>query len=64
MAGSIQVTKQTQARFGAGFTIGDLRAFVDACDGVADGTRVTVAHHESRDQRDSSTTTITVHGAA
>lgn len=64
MVGSIQVTKRTSATFTSSFTLGDLRAFMEACDGVADSARVQVEHYVSRDQRDPSTTTITVHGAA
>lgn len=64
MPGSIQVTKRTSATFTSSFTLGDLRTFLQACDGVAASARVQIEHYTSRDQRDPSTTTITVHGAA
>jgi hypothetical protein len=59
----IRVTKQTSITFYGSVTLGDLRAFLRQCDGVDDTATVEVKHYQG-DQRDGSSTTITVHGAA
>jgi len=60
---TIRVTKQTAVTFTGPITLGDLRRFVEQCDGVDDSAPVNVKHHDATDQRDDTYTTITVGGA-
>lgn len=60
---NLNVTKQTSVVFGPSFTLAELREFVKACETLKPTAKVTVTKYESRDQRDSTTTTITVNDA-
>lgn len=59
----IQVTKSTSATFSRSLSLAELRQFVAACNGLSSSARVTVTKYDSRDQRESSTITITVNDA-
>lgn len=60
----IRVTKHTEVTFYGSFSLGDLRAFLRQCDGIDARAAVQVKHHAAVDQRDDTSTTITVLGAA
>lgn len=60
---NIKVTKQTSVTLGSSFTLAELREFVGACHTLSPTARVQVTKYDARDQRDNSTTTITVNDA-
>jgi hypothetical protein len=59
MPGRVQIDRTTTVNLYGAFTVGDLLA---ALDGLPSSARVSIKHHDATDQRDSSSTTITVHG--
>lgn len=61
MAGQVRVERRTAVTFYGPITLGELRGFVRELDGTPDEARVQVTHYPGN-QRDGSSTTITVHG--
>lgn len=60
MAARVQIQRSTTVRFDGPFTVGDL---VAALDGLPTSAGLSVKHHDATDQRDSTSTTFTAHGA-
>jgi hypothetical protein len=58
----IKVVKSTSATFYGAFTLAELKAFVAACAGLSDASRVTINKYNG-DQRDGSSITISVNDA-
>lgn len=59
----VRITKQTAVTFYSGISLADLRGFIAQCEGVNGDAIVRVETYKG-DQREGSSTTITVHGAA
>lgn len=60
----IRITKQTSVTFYGSFNLADLRSFLAQCEGIDGKAAVQVNHHDAVNQRDDTSTTITVLGAA
>lgn len=59
---TITISQKTSAAFYGKITLGELRQFLRACEGVADTAPVTITAYDS--QREGSSATITVDGLA
>lgn len=55
---TINVKRETSIAFYGKITLGELRAFLKACDGIPDGASVRITSHS--DQREGSSATIKV----
>lgn len=62
MPGQVQIVKITKTTFGGDTRLHELRQFVAACEALSGDEQVTFEQHTG--QRDATSTTVTVHGAA
>lgn len=60
---TIKITKTTSVTLFGSSTLAELREFVAACDGLPGSSKVVATSYQSRDQRDPSSVTLTVHDA-